>query len=99
MRIETSVARGRFSLKSLASDIWRAMVVRPMMTWQAWRCAQAKAYLLTHDVSYRMSYTGNEIVRRREKLYSEGVSPADSRIPDRWSIEGELPLMSWPNSK
>jgi hypothetical protein len=77
--------------------LYRLLVIRPVMAWQEWRCIRARAYLLTHDISYRSSYTGMEIVRRREELYSKGVSPTDARIPDRWTIESELPKMKWPN--
>ena len=76
--------------------LWRTLVVRTVLDWQAMRCAKARAYLLTHDRHYRSEYVGMEIVNRRNKLYGEGVSPADPRIPNRWSVEAELPPMSWP---
>lgn len=97
MGTETNLTHRRFNIKNLADDLWRLLVIRPVLNWQEWRCSRAKAYLLRHDVSYRSSYAGAEIVRRRQVLYDKGVSPADPRVPDRWSIEEELPSMCWPH--
>lgn len=82
--------------EGLLKKLWRIFVVRPAFAWQKWRCFRAHRYLLTHDDNYRSSYVSNEIVKRRQKLYAKGVSPADPSIPDLWSVEGELPPMSWP---
>ncbi len=68
-----------------------------IMLWQEWRCKRARHYLLTHDHSYRDHHAGMEIARRRQRLYEMGVSPLDPVIPDRWSVEKDLPPMSWPN--
>lgn len=73
------------------------LVVRTVLAWQQWRCERARAYLLRHDFPYRSAHIGHEIVRRREELYSAGVSPSDPRVPDLWTLEAELPPMSWPH--
>jgi|GEM_PF-1923654 len=100
MKLELSFFYVRIFTSTNVEDemdaVYRLLVIRPMMFWQEWLCARAKAYLLTHDASYRTLYIQTEVMRRREKLYSEGVSPTDVRIPDRWSIESKLPPMSWP---
>lgn len=83
--------------EGLLKRLWRIFVVRPAFAWQQWRCYWAHRYLLTHDSDYRFDYVSHEIVKRRQKLYDKGVSPADPSIPDRWSIEDELPPMAWPN--
>ena len=77
--------------------LWRVLVVRPVLSWQEWRCRRAKAYLLAHDDEYRSKYISNEIVRRRDILYSEGMSPDNPAIPDRWSVNDELRPMAWPH--
>ncbi len=77
-------------------SLWRLLVVRPVFRYQRWRCQRARAYLLRHDSDYRDQYVGQEIVHRRNKLYAQGVSPMDSSIPDRWTVEEEMPPMAWP---
>ncbi len=64
--------------------------------YQEWRCQRARKYLLSHDRHFRDQCVGLEIVRRRNILYRQGVSPMDPSIPDRSSIEHELPPMAWP---
>lgn len=83
----------------LLDELWRALVIRPVLHYQAWRCKRAKRYLLRHDQQYRSQYAGNEIVRRREKLYAGGASPLGPTIPDRWTLEHEMPPMAWPRSR
>jgi hypothetical protein len=73
------------------------MILDVVILFQGWRCRRAKEYLLRHDRSYRNDYVGQEIVQRRNALYARGVSPLDPLIPDRWTIEEELPPMSWPH--
>lgn len=83
--------------EGILKTLWRVFVIRPAFHWQDWRCYLAHRYLLTHDSGYRFGYVDNEIVRQRSRLYDNGVSPADPNLPDRWSVEDELPPMSWPN--
>lgn len=83
-------------INHLFSRAWNILVVRPILAWQYWRCTRAHAYLLAHDRSYRMQYASIELVRRRNKLYESGISPADPRIPDLWDVEETLPAMAWP---
>lgn len=82
--------------ESLFEDLYRWLVIRPIFAWQDWRCHRAKAYLLAHDEEYRSNHIGNEIVRRRNILYDSGMSPEDPNLPDRTSINEELPPMAWP---
>jgi hypothetical protein len=68
-----------------------------MLRWQAWRCARAKAYLLTHDYTYRINQVGLEVVRKRNLLYGQGVAPNDPSVPDQFTVEQTLPPMAWPH--
>jgi len=98
MDLNTETQRDRFSFKRLVRDWYRLLVISPVFAWQEWKCARARAYLLTHDVSYRFSRAGIELIRQREELYKRGVSPDDPRIPNRLTIEQELPPMKWPHT-
>ena len=87
------------SREGLLESLWRTFVIRPVFWWQDMRCARAKAYLLTHDIGYRMQYAGLEVVRQREIWHQDEDStknPLDFSYPDQWSIEQDLPPMSWP---
>lgn len=53
----------------LADRLWRALVIRPIFRYQAWRCERAKAYLLRHDASFREAFIGNQVVCERNRLY------------------------------
>ena len=81
----------------VADRLSRIIVARPVLRYQDWRCKRARAYLLTHDQSFREMIISKRVVRERERLYSEGVSPMDPRIPDRWTVDSELPPMAWPH--
>ncbi len=81
---------------SEAADVLFYILIETVIEFQAWRCARARRYLLTHDYSYRNDHSSMEIVRRRNELYGKGISPLDPTIPDRWSMEEELPDMAWP---
>ena len=74
-------------------------IIPLILNWQEWRCARARQYLLTHDERYRSIFIDSEVVRRREKLYREGVSPLDPRVPDIFSLEKELPPLKWPQKR
>lgn len=84
--------------RNLLGRLWRVLVIRPVLNWQAWRCGRAKAYLLSHDYEYRSRYVDYETVRRRNDFYDNGGSPADPTLPDRWSVTDELRPMAWPRS-
>ena len=77
--------------------LWYVLVIQTVFEFQAWRCRRAKAYLLTHDSEFRRHYAGSEIVRRRDRLYQQGVSPMDPQIRDIWTMEEEMPPMAWPH--
>lgn len=85
-------------LARLVDSLYRALLVRPVMAWQAWRCERCKQYLLRHDSGYRSSFIDNEIVTGRIEHYNSGGSPADPSLPDRWSVKDELPPMAWPHN-
>lgn len=78
---------------------WGMFIVRPVFRYQAWRCERAKAYLIRHDTEYRNQHAGQEIVRRRNALYAVGVSPMNPMVPDRWTMEEELPPLAWPRTR
>jgi hypothetical protein len=97
MWLDKEVDRLIDSIVDIGGGLWRALVIRPMLRYQAWRCQRAKDYLLRHDLRYRQQHIDNEVVRRHSQLYSAGVSPADPFVPDRWTVEDEMPRMAWPN--
>lgn len=83
--------------ENVLKKLWRIFVIRPIFKWQELRCAACRQYLLTHDHDYRTIHVGLELVRRRDYLREQGVSPMDPQYPDRWDIEDELPRMKWPH--
>lgn len=84
-------------IAEIFADVWSGLVVFTVVSYQEWRCERARKYLLRHDRDYRNQHVGEEIVRRRAILYRKGVSPMDASIPDRFTMERELPPMAWPN--
>jgi hypothetical protein len=85
-------------MTNVLAKLYRAIIIRPIFAHQKWRCDRAKQYLLRHDRNYRSQYAGIEIVKRRDKLYSTGMSPIDPSLPDRYTLEDAMPPMAWPNS-
>lgn len=79
-------------LVNLLEELQRSLLIRPLLHFRAWRCERMKRYLLLHDYNYRDNYIGMEIVRQRERLRDDhGNFPSGVRIPDRSSVEAELP--------
>ena len=98
MSEEIKSAKPVFHSENPLESLYRLLVIRTVLSWQAWRCRRARAYLLAHDDEYRSKHISHEIVKRRNVLYDQGVSPNDPAIPDHWSISEELRPMAWPRS-
>jgi len=85
------------ALTHFGRDFWHVFVIRPVLKFQKWRCRRAREYLLTHDAEYREIHLDEEITRKRQMFYGAGGSPTEVYLPDRWTMEEELPPMSWPH--
>jgi hypothetical protein len=86
-------------LIDIGEELLRLFIIRPILSWRRWRCTRAKQYLLHNDPTYRRHYVEDEVVRRRNHLYNQGISPVDPSVPDSWSVSEELPPLRWPQKE
>lgn len=60
--------------------------------WHRYRRQQAYAYLNKHDpdfADWAREQADRSVARERDRLYAEGVSPLDSKVPD-WPRTAEI---------